>query len=54
MKHKHAEVIKAWADGAIIQYRCRIQKRWKDCEHNNPRWHALIKYRVKPTEKRNA
>ncbi len=29
MKHKHAELIKAWADGADIEYRARGSQEWK-------------------------
>ena len=44
----HAEVIKAWADGAQIQ--CLHQDgpwegSWMDCD---PMWHPKSKYRVKP------
>ena len=49
-KHKHADLINAWADGAIIQYKSRTTKKWEDSGHNCPRWHPLIKYRIKPTE----
>lgn len=45
MKHKHAEIIKQWADGAQIQYEdCG----WRDC--NNPAWDVGTEYRVKPPE----
>ena len=49
MRHKHADVIHAWADGAQIQYLSPIGNRWKDCEHNEPRWNMARSYRVKPT-----
>jgi hypothetical protein len=29
MKHKHAEAIKAWADGAEIEYRAQGSQEWK-------------------------
>jgi hypothetical protein len=46
--HKHAEIIKAWADGAEIEYRT----------HDTIQWHSIFKgwswdnivveYRIKP------
>lgn len=44
--HKHAELIKAWADGAIIQCRHNTSPEWKDV--NNPSWVSGVNYRVKP------
>lgn len=47
--HKHAEVIKAWADGAIIQFRPQGTKwAWENCCNNNPNWLNNYEYRVKP------
>jgi len=43
--HKHAEAIKAWADGAEIE--CRDA----DCNWhmvNSPGWYDDVQYRVKP------
>lgn len=43
--HKHAEIIKAWADGAVIE------RLWSD-EHwlidNQPMWEEWEEYRIKP------
>ena len=48
MKHKHAELIKAWADGAEIQVKaCNLV--WEDRE--NPYWATDREYRIKPEEK---
>jgi hypothetical protein len=48
MKHKHAELIKAWADGAQIQVKaCNVV--WEDRE--NPYWATDREYRIKPEEK---
>lgn len=47
--HKHAELIKAWADGAEIQYRRNAQDDWKSLQ--NPEWNGLVEYRIKPAEK---
>ena len=45
--HKHAAVIKAWADGAEIQSRCG-DSGWVDC--SAPHWYGASEYRVKPQE----
>ena len=46
--HKHAEIIKAWADGAVIE------RLWSD-EHwlidNQPMWEEWEEYRIKPEPK---
>jgi len=47
--HKHAELIKLWADGAIIQYKGINSEVWSDCDNNSPSWHESVNYRVKPT-----
>jgi hypothetical protein len=45
--HKHAEVIKAWADGATVQVKSGIGH-WVDLhQHNAPLW-TSAEYRVKP------
>lgn len=48
--HKHAELIKAWADGAEIEYWSWIDKRWfpKD---DDSRWLNTGEYRIKPKPK---
>lgn len=46
--HKHAELIKKWADGAIIQYRTTTFRSWADCDSNRPCWDKRFEYRVKP------
>lgn len=51
MAHKHAEVIKAWADGAEIQYRFPPQQVWIDRprpEVDEWPWYYVYEYRVKP------
>jgi len=45
--HKHAEVIKAWADGEKIEYFNTLS--WRDTQ--NPDWNDATQYRVKPTPK---
>lgn len=48
--HKHAELIKAWADGAVIQY--DIGRGWSDYAKGTvavPSWNEPhIKFRIKP------
>lgn len=44
-KHKHAELIHKWAEGAEIQY-TRGGDTWLDIEE--PAWNPAIKYRAKP------
>jgi len=46
MKHIHAEIIKAWADGSEIQIKNRYHN-WKDIK--NPTWHESYAYRIKST-----
>jgi hypothetical protein len=45
MKHKHYDLIVAWADGAKIE--CKdYDSRWYAI--NNPMWHDHTEYRIKP------
>lgn len=43
--HKHAEIIKAWADGQDIQV--KLNSGWADISMY-PSWHSSFEYRVKP------
>lgn len=45
--HKHAELIKAWADGAEIQVLDQNEN-WVDVAFNNPTWFFDDQYRIKP------
>ncbi len=49
--HVHAELIKAWADGAEIQFRRGIH--WYDVQPIGcqPLWGESTEYRIKPEEK---
>jgi len=47
--HKHAELIKAWADGAQIQVKYETAPEWKDITY--PKWTEGLEYRVKPESK---
>lgn len=51
MKHKHAELIHAWADGAQIQYRAVPgEGEWCD-EPRHLIWEEYAEYRIKPEPK---
>ena len=45
MKHRHAELIKSWADGAEVQYKNDFGEWW---DANNPLWSEDVDYRIKP------
>jgi hypothetical protein len=50
--HKHAEVIKAWVDGKVIQ---RLTKQgWRDILHHPyaPPCNPTVDYRIKPEPKK--
>ena len=49
MKHKHADLIHAWADGAQIQIRCSPSDKWANA--HSPFWDADREYRIKPEHK---
>jgi hypothetical protein len=49
MKHKHADLIHAWADGAQIQSRNDISGSWED--NRLPMWAQDTMYRIKPMPK---
>lgn len=48
--HRHADVIKAWADGAEIQYKNEGMLEWCTCD-KTPFWNPLCNYRIKPEPK---
>jgi len=50
MKHKHADLIHAYADGAEIQYRYSHNKEWRDSDTHT--WCKTTEYRIKPTPPR--
>ena len=50
MKHKHADLIHAWADGAVIEARAHDTD-WFISEQ--PHWDSNVwEYRIKPEEKK--
>lgn len=48
--HKHAEVIRAYADGSTIQYKYKADQVWVDT--TNPSFLEVNEYRVKPEPKK--
>lgn len=52
MKHKHADLIHAWADGSKIQRKslAKHDETWFD--EDEPRWFEEAEYRIKPEEKK--
>ncbi len=49
MKHKHCELIKAWADGAEIQQFLTGVSGWVSL--NTPSWNPDYEFRIKPESK---
>lgn len=49
MKHKHADLIHAWADGAQIEVKHPSNGSWWDA--NPPCWDTNYEYRIKPEPK---
>ena len=45
--HKHAELIKAWADGADIEI--KFYEGWRDCRPID--WNENAEFRIKPQPK---
>lgn len=50
--HKHAALIKAWADGAVIEYYSPSRGGWFICTSTfTPEWDPAVNYRIKPEKK---
>ena len=49
MKHKHYDLIVAWANGAKIQVKPHGEVSWRD--RSNPSWAEDCDYRIKPEPK---
>lgn len=47
--HKYAELIKAWADGNLIEYRYDESYPWSTT--TNPNWDYVGEFRIKPEPK---
>lgn len=50
-RHKHADLIHAWAEGAEIQYFHKDQLCWTSVIGNDPSWFDDTQYRIKPKTK---
>jgi hypothetical protein len=50
-QHKWHKEIKAWADGAEIEWWNAVHERWED--EKEPMWCVVNKYRIKPQPKVN-
>ena len=48
MRHKHADVIIAWAEGEEIEWREGISNKWKPVNWSNPSFGGHMEYRIKP------
>jgi len=49
--HKHAELIKAWADGAEIEYKSKFFGGWFLFDGEKDGWVEDYEYRIKPEPK---
>lgn len=48
-RHKHYDLIVAWAEGKQIQYYEDLLSDWRDIDH--PNWFENHQYRIKPESK---
>jgi hypothetical protein len=48
-RHKHADMIHAWADGAVVQQNVPYTTKWSD--DPDPTWLDYAEYRIKPQPK---
>ena len=51
-RHKHADVIIAWAEGKDVQVWDFTQNEWGDVTTESPTWCEGWKYRIKPSTKK--
>ena len=51
-RHKHADVIIAWAEGKDVQVWDRGPKRWCDVNSRTPHFYEDWEYRIKPPAKK--
>ena len=51
-RHKHADVIIAWAEGKDVQVWDFTQNEWGDVTTESPTWCECWKYRIKPPTKK--
>ena len=48
-RHKHADLIHAWAEGAEIEFKYPTGRGW--CGAECPKWDEDTEYRIKPEKK---
>lgn len=51
-RHKHADVIIAWAEGKDVQVWDKLNCRWADVDNDAVYFMAEYKYRIKPPAKK--
>ena len=47
-RHKHADVIIAWAEGEDVQVWDKLHSEWGDVATKSPTWREDWEYRIKP------
>lgn len=50
-RHKHADAIIAWANGAKIEVRSTCDGSWGEFNYSQPAWLDCCEYRIKPEPK---
>lgn len=50
-KHKHYDVIVAWASGAEIEWWSEVENKWIEIVSFQPSWNSSTKFRIKPEPK---
>ena len=51
-RHKHADVIIAWAEGKDVQVWDKLHSEWGDVATKSPTWREDWEYRIKPPAKK--
>ena len=51
-RHKHADVIIAWAEGKDVQVRAPLAEKWSDLSIATPNFYEDWEYRIKPPAKK--
>ena len=51
-RHKHADVIIAWAEGNDVQVWDKLLSAWGDVATKSPTWREDWEYRIKPPAKK--
>jgi len=50
MKHKHYDMIVAWASGKDIQFKAFSHSEWEDVDMTGLEWYEHYQYRIKPEQ----